>query len=104
MVGDGIRNEPGAKSIHVPVTVIALLMGIEALRDNQVKMVFCPGHRDIEQTTLLFYFGSAFRRQIRWYAPYLERLYEDGKTREVDLIQLAQIASTYSNRDGFSPT
>ena len=38
----------------MPVTVIALLMGIEALRDNQMKMVFCPSHRDIEQTTLLF--------------------------------------------------
>jgi hypothetical protein len=52
----------------VPVTIIALLMGIEALWDNQLKMVFCPSHRDIEQTTLLFNLGSAFRRQIRWYA------------------------------------
>jgi DNA helicase-2/ATP-dependent DNA helicase PcrA len=31
----------------------------------------------------------------------LERLYEDAKTREVDLIQLAPIASTYSNRERF---
>jgi hypothetical protein len=30
----------------VPVTVIALLMSIEALWDNQMKMVFCPGHCD----------------------------------------------------------
>jgi hypothetical protein len=67
-VGDGIRNEPGAQRVHVLVTIIALLMGIEALWDHQVKMVFCPSHRDIEQTTLLLDFGSAFRRQIRWYA------------------------------------
>jgi ATP-dependent DNA helicase UvrD/PcrA len=37
----------------------------------------------------------------RWYAPHLERLYEDAKTREADLVQLAQIASTYPNRERF---
>jgi DNA helicase-2/ATP-dependent DNA helicase PcrA len=37
----------------------------------------------------------------RWYAPHLVRLYEDAKTRELDLDQLAQIASTYPNRQRF---
>src|SRR6516164_5556518 len=37
----------------------------------------------------------------RWYAPHLERLYEDAKAREADLLQLAQIASTYPNRQRF---
>jgi DNA helicase II / ATP-dependent DNA helicase PcrA len=37
----------------------------------------------------------------RWYAPHLERLYEDAKVRELDLVQLAQIASTYSKRERF---
>jgi DNA helicase-2/ATP-dependent DNA helicase PcrA len=37
----------------------------------------------------------------RWYAPHLERLYEDASVREVDLIQLTQIASTYPNRERF---
>src|SRR6516165_5460364 len=37
----------------------------------------------------------------RWYAPHLERLYEHDKTREADLVQLAQIASTYPNRERF---
>src|SRR5262249_12262197 len=37
----------------------------------------------------------------RWYEPHLQRLYEDAKTREVDLGQLAQIASTYPNRERF---
>jgi hypothetical protein len=68
VLSDSIRNEPRAQGIHVPVTVGALLLGIETMWDNQVKMVFRPGHCDIEQTALLFYFGSAFRRQIRWYA------------------------------------
>ena len=31
----------------------------------------------------------------------MQRLYEDAKIREVDLIQLAQIASTYPNRERF---
>jgi DNA helicase-2/ATP-dependent DNA helicase PcrA len=37
----------------------------------------------------------------RWYAPHLERLYEDAVAREGDLAQLAQIASTYPSRERF---
>jgi DNA helicase II / ATP-dependent DNA helicase PcrA len=37
----------------------------------------------------------------RWYAPHLDRLYEDARIREADLLQLAQIASTYPNRQRF---
>ena len=37
----------------------------------------------------------------RWYAPHLERLHEDARMREADLLQLAQIASTYPNRQRF---
>jgi DNA helicase II / ATP-dependent DNA helicase PcrA len=37
----------------------------------------------------------------RWYAPHLERRYEDAKIREADLLQLAQIASTYASRQRF---
>lgn len=37
----------------------------------------------------------------RWYAPHLERRYEDAKIREVDLQQLGQIASTYASRQRF---
>jgi DNA helicase II / ATP-dependent DNA helicase PcrA len=37
----------------------------------------------------------------RWYAPHLERRYEDAKVREADLLQLAQIASTYASRQRF---
>jgi DNA helicase-2/ATP-dependent DNA helicase PcrA len=37
----------------------------------------------------------------RWYAPHLERRYEDAKIREIDLQQLAQIASTYPSRQRF---
>ena len=37
----------------------------------------------------------------RWYAPHLERLYEDARAREADLLQLAQIGSTYPSRQRF---
>jgi DNA helicase-2/ATP-dependent DNA helicase PcrA len=37
----------------------------------------------------------------RWYSPHLERRYEDARIREADLLQLAQIASTYPNRQRF---
>jgi DNA helicase II / ATP-dependent DNA helicase PcrA len=44
---------------------------------------------------------AEFELVCRWYGPHLERLYEDAKTREADLVQLAQIASTYPNRERF---
>ena len=37
----------------------------------------------------------------RWYGPHLERIHEDAALREADLLQLAQIASTYPSRERF---
>jgi DNA helicase-2/ATP-dependent DNA helicase PcrA len=37
----------------------------------------------------------------RWYLPHLDRIYEDAVIRQADLVQLAQIASTYPNRERF---
>jgi DNA helicase II / ATP-dependent DNA helicase PcrA len=37
----------------------------------------------------------------RWYGPHLERIHEDAAMREADLVQLAQIASTYPSRERF---
>ena len=36
-----------------------------------------------------------------WYEPHLERIYEDAVVRQSDLMQLVQIASTYSTRERF---
>jgi DNA helicase-2/ATP-dependent DNA helicase PcrA len=44
---------------------------------------------------------TEFELACRWYAPHLERRYEDAKVREADLLQLAQIAATYPNRQRF---
>lgn len=37
----------------------------------------------------------------RWYAPHLERLYDNPAARASDLNQLEQIAGTYATRGGF---
>ena len=37
----------------------------------------------------------------RWYRPHLERMHEDATLRDADLVQLIQIASTYSSRERF---
>ena len=37
----------------------------------------------------------------RWYAPHLERIYDDAVMREADLLQLAQIAAGYASRERF---
>src|SRR5712691_1265358 len=37
----------------------------------------------------------------RWYAPHLERMYDDAVMRQADLLQLGQIASTYPTRERF---
>jgi DNA helicase-2/ATP-dependent DNA helicase PcrA len=45
---------------------------------------------------------AEFDLACRWYAPHLERRYEEeAKIRGADLLQLAQIASTYPNRQRF---
>ena len=59
----------------------------------------------IETLTLLRSNASSwpaeFDLALRWYLPHLEQHYEDAKVREADLLQLAQIASTYPSRQRF---
>ncbi len=59
----------------------------------------------IETLTLLRSNASSwpaeFDLALRWYLPHLEQRYEDAKVREADLLQLAQIASTYPSRQRF---
>lgn len=38
---------------------------------------------------------------LRWYAPHLQRLYDDAVVRQADLDQLARIAGTYASREQF---
>src|SRR4029453_10682009 len=38
---------------------------------------------------------------VQWYEPHLERIHDDAFVRRADLVQLAQIASTYRSRERF---
>ncbi len=40
-------------------------------------------------------------RARAWYEPHLERLHEDFATRQIDLVQLEQIAATFPSRERF---
>ena len=44
---------------------------------------------------------AEFERVTRWYEPHLARLYDDAPVRQRDLVQLQQIATTYSSRERF---
>ncbi len=44
---------------------------------------------------------AEFERVADWYAPQLERLYEDAAMRAPDLAQLQRIAGTYASRERF---
>jgi DNA helicase-2/ATP-dependent DNA helicase PcrA len=44
---------------------------------------------------------AAVGRARNWYEPHLERLHEDATTRQIDLVQLEQIAGTYPSRERF---
>jgi hypothetical protein len=47
----------------MPVTDAALLMGEEAMWNNQVHMIFSSRHSDVEQPTLFLNFRNAPSRQ-----------------------------------------
>jgi DNA helicase-2/ATP-dependent DNA helicase PcrA len=44
---------------------------------------------------------DSIAQAARWYQPQLERLHDDAAVRQADLVQLARIAQSYSNRERF---
>ena len=78
---------PALASFHVPPAVgadwSAFLSVFRALREGSAGW---PVDMDIV---------------TRWYAPHLERIYEDALARQGDLAQLRQIAATYRSRERF---
>jgi DNA helicase-2/ATP-dependent DNA helicase PcrA len=104
-----IQLLPGAG----PATAARLLDGlakanstIEALSDFRPPAACAEDWTEFADTLKLIRSNAAgwpaeFDLVCRWYAPHLERRYEDAKIRQADLLQLAQIASTYPNRQRF---
>jgi DNA helicase II / ATP-dependent DNA helicase PcrA len=104
-----IQLLPGAG----PATASRLLDAMSPLSDPLAALAgFRPPAASIEHwaafaETLKLVHGNAtgwpaeFELVVRWYSPHLERYYDDAKIREADVQQLAQIASTYPNRQRF---
>src|SRR5437870_5800368 len=44
-----VRNESASAGIHMPIANLALLMGIESLRHDQIQFVLCSGHGHVQQ-------------------------------------------------------
>jgi DNA helicase-2/ATP-dependent DNA helicase PcrA len=96
-----------------PATAARLLDRIAAAREAlQAIQAFAPPTAAVEswssfvETIRVVRGGSAgwpaeLDLVCRWYGPHLERIYEDAVTREADLAQLVQIASTYPTRERF---
>src|SRR5512134_1640895 len=63
-----IRNETRAVGIDVAVTVSALLMHVEALWHDDLKVILGARQRDIKQTPFLLDFGRRTGRKVRWQA------------------------------------
>jgi DNA helicase-2/ATP-dependent DNA helicase PcrA len=59
---------------------------VEAVRLVRGKAVGWPAELDLVR---------------RWYEPHLDRIHDDAKVRQPDLLQLVQIASTYPSRERF---
>ena len=70
---------PTATAEHWPAFV-------EAVRLLRTKAVAWPAELDLVR---------------QWYEPHLHRIHEDAALREADILQLLQIASTYSSRERF---
>src|ERR1700720_3734849 len=52
---NAVQDEPAARRIEVPISELALLMGVEPLRHDQVELVFRPRHRHIQQPPVFFH-------------------------------------------------
>ena len=68
-MGQGCGNEAAAPGKDMPVTGASLLMGIEALRHDQIQLILCPRHGDIEKTALLFDLLGRARGKVGGNAP-----------------------------------
>jgi DNA helicase II / ATP-dependent DNA helicase PcrA len=96
-----------------PVTATKLLDALDEISDSVSAMeafkippsavaawsAFLPVFRALRAATADW--PAVLEIVTRWYEPHLQRLYDDAPVRERDLVQLHQIASTYSSRERF---
>jgi DNA helicase-2/ATP-dependent DNA helicase PcrA len=90
--------------------VLDLIVGAEdvAMALNEARV---PAAAAVAWESFLNLVDALYRRELpwpaefetidAWYAPHLERLYDDAVVRQGDITQLAQIARTYPSRQRF---
>jgi DNA helicase-2/ATP-dependent DNA helicase PcrA len=91
-----------------PATAARVLdhLAVAELRDFNAPAAAAEAWPDFAETIEAVRRGDAgwpaeLETICRWYAPHLERAYEDASLREADLAQLTQIASSYPSRERF---
>jgi len=77
-----------------------------ALRESRVPPAAAHAWQDFLALVDALYnrelpWPTEFETIEAWYAPHLERLYDDAQVRQGDIVQLAQIARTYPSRQRF---
>ncbi len=91
-----------------PVTAARVLDHLSAgeLRDFAAPVAAAEAWPDFADTIEAMRRGEAgwpaeLETICRWYAPHLERSYDDAVLRQADLAQLTQIAASYQSREHF---
>jgi len=79
---------------------------LNAIKDFEPPPAAADHWSEFGETIRLLHSGSvgwpeALELVCRWYEPHLERIYDDAVMRQADLVQLAQIALSYPNREQF---
>jgi DNA helicase-2/ATP-dependent DNA helicase PcrA len=80
-----------------PVTAVAAFKPGSAARDDW--QAFATTYAALNAPELRW--PADLDIALRWYAPHLERIYEDARVRKADLEQLARIAAGYGSRERF---
>ncbi len=90
--------------------VLDLVAGVEdvtmALQEARIPVAAAEAWRDFRALVATLHgrdlpWPTEFEAVAAWYAPHLERLYDDAPVRQGDVTQLANIARTYPSRQRF---
>lgn len=99
----GIGPKTAANVLDLIASAVDVTM---ALAEARVPAAAAQGWQDFLKLVDALYqrelpWPTEFETIESWYAPHLERLYDDAPVRQGDITQLVQIARTYSSRQRF---
>ncbi len=99
----GIGPGSAAKLLDAIATSSSAAAGLDGFRPPAAAAEHWQSFTEIMSTLHLSAAGwpSELDLACRWYAPHMERRFEDAQQRQADLTQLAQIAATYPTRERF---